>query len=436
MCMKFLRKISQKLSRLWRRRIFLDHASTTPIAPEVDKTMRSHKIVQFANPSALYTEALEAKKLLNGSRERIARILNCRKNDIVFTSGGTEGNNLALLGVFEAQLGHRMSKLGNFAPHFVTTIIEHPSVLEVFKEIERRGGKVTYIPVDEKGMVNPNSIRAALKKNTVLVSVMYANNEIGTIQPIKEISKIIQEYRRKIKRQNSTWPYFHTDSCQVPLYLSVDCLKLGVDMMTLDGIKIYGPRGSGILYVKSGVETMPIVFGGGQEKGLRSGTENIPAFAGFAKALEMADEMRERESERLKIIRDYAITEILKNFPKASLNGSADERLPNNVNICFPGLNAEFAVISLDVLGVCASYSSSCRTLKEDSSSYVVESLGKTECKESSLRFTLGRDSKKGDIDYLIVALKKIIKQNLVEPIPFQSIRIPPQFLETEEGEN
>ena len=357
--------------KFWRKqRIFLDYASITPVSKEVLVEMEKCQKEVFANPSALYSEALLAKEFGLKAKERIAKILNVSKNDIIFTNGGTEGNNLAILGVFEA-LGHSVSK-----PHFITTVIEHPSILEVFAEIERRGGEVTYVSVNGEGIVNPKDIRSALKENTVLVSVMYANNEIGTIQPIKEIGRMIKDSRLKNK---TNLPYFHTDACQAPLYLSVDCLKLGVDMMTLDGIKMYGPRGSGVLYVKPFVNIKPIIFGGGQEKGLRSGTENIPALVGFAKALEMAYEMREPESERLVKIRDYGIKEILKNFPKANLNGSETLRLPNNINICFPDLDAEFAVISLDVAGVSASYSSSCRTLKEDSSSYVVESLGKKE---------------------------------------------------------
>ncbi|MEQ1561643.1 MAG: aminotransferase class V-fold PLP-dependent enzyme, partial [Nitrospira sp.] len=284
--------------------------------------------------------------------------------------------------------------------------IEHPAVLEVFDEIERRGGKVTKVSVNEDGVVRPRDILEAITENTVLVSVMYANNEIGTIQPVREIAKIIKEYKLK---NNLNKPYFHTDACQAGLYLSLDTQKLGVDLLTLDGIKIYGPRSSGLLFVKNGTEIKPIMFGGGQEKGLRSGTENLTSVLGLSQAIEIAEKMRESESERLKNIRDYAIENILKTFPKATLNGSVENRLPNNINICFPNLDAEFAVISLDVSGFAVSYSSSCRNLKEDSSSYVVEALGKTNCSQSSLRITLGRESRKSDIDNFIVALKKIV---------------------------
>ncbi len=394
--------------------IFLDYASTTPVDKEVANVM---SLAQgfFANPSALYSASLLVKEKINEAKKSIAEILNCQKEDIIFTSGGTESNNLAILGIFETY------KNTGFIPHFVTTTIEHPAVLEVYKEIEKRGGEVTYVPVSENGVVKTKDIESALKENTVLVSVMYANNEIGTIQPIKEIGRMVKEYRRKKetatdREEGSTEPsmanvpFFHTDACQAGLYLSLDVLKLNVDLMTLDGIKMYGPRSTGILYVKSSVELKPILFGGGQQRGLRSGTESLPNILGFSKCLEIAEKKKEVESERLKDIRDYAISEILNNFKTAKLNGDENLRLPNNINICFSGIDSEFAVIQLDVLGFSVSYSSSCRTLKEDSSSYVISSIGKDSCSLSSLRFTLGRETKKSDIDKLVTALRNVIK--------------------------
>jgi cysteine desulfurase len=383
-----------------KKRIFLDYASITPVDSKVKRAMEEAEAKTFANPSALYSEALLSRELVHNARKNIASILNCQKENIVFTSGGTESNNQALFGVFEAH------KKNNFVPHFITTNIEHPAILEVFSEIEKRGGEVTYVPVSSNGIIAPNDIAKEIKENTILVSVMYANNEIGTIQPIKEIGKKIKDYRLK---NNKEFPYFHTDACQATLFLSLDTQKLNIDLMSLDGIKMYGPRGFGMLYVKHNVEIKPLHFGGGQEKNLRSGTENVPAIVGFAKALEIAEELREFENERLTQIRDYAISEIQKNFPKAILNGSATSRLPNNVNFCFPNLDTEFAVISLDVMGFSVSYSSSCRTLKEDSSSYVVDVLGQEGCSDSSLRITFGRDSKKKDVDSLVRALKKIV---------------------------
>lgn len=384
-----------------KKRLFLDYSSTTPVAPEVLKVMEDYDRENFANPSALYTEALLAKDAVREAREKIASILHCQRSEIIFTSGGTEGNNLALFGVFEA------TKRNDFVPHIITTTIEHPAILEVCNEIKNRGGEVTIVPVDSDGLVNPRDIQLAIKPNTVLVSVMYANNEIGTIQPIKEVSRAIKDWRQK---NNTVFPYFHIDACQASLYLPLDVLKLGVDLVTLDGIKMYGPRGFGLLYVKSEIKIKPIHFGGGQEKGLRSGTENVSSILGFTIALELTEAIRTSESERLASIRDYWIDRILTTFPQATLNGSKVSRLPNNINICFPGLDAEFAVISLDVLGISVSYSSSCRNLKDDSTSYVVEMIGKVNCSGSSLRFTLGRETRRDDVDFLLSALKSLIK--------------------------
>lgn len=380
----------------------MDYASITPVAREVAEAMRQYESGSFANPSALYAEAIAGKEAAQNARGKIARILNVRKNEIIFTASGTESNNLALLGVFKA------CRTKDFIPHIIVSEIEHPSILEICEEIKRLGGEVTYVLVSEEGIVNLKDIRTALRDNTVLISVMYANNEIGTIQPIKEIGRMIKEWRQK---KDTLIPYFHTDACQAVLYESLDALKLGVDMMTLDGIKMHGPRGTGLLYMKQDVTINPIFFGGGQERGLRSGTENVPGIVGLAIALELAEKMKESELARLTDIRDYAIEKILKTFPGSTLNGSKDLRLPNNINICFPRLDAEFAVISLDVAGIAVSYSSSCRTLKEDSSSYVVTALGKEECGTSSLRITLGRESTKTDIGALVVALQKIIKK-------------------------
>ncbi|MES3004902.1 MAG: cysteine desulfurase family protein [Patescibacteria group bacterium] len=383
------------------KRVFLDYASITPVRTEVVLAMQNTSQESFANPSALYTEAIVSKKILDESRKKIADILGGDKKNIVFTSGGTESNNLALLGVFNA------FKKDGFVPHFITTHVEHPAILEVCKEIERRGGEVTYLPVSEDGHVPVQSIRESIKENTVLVTIQYVNNEIGTIQSIKEIGRVVKEYRMENKKD---FPYFHTDACQAVCYLPIHVLKQNIDLLSLDGIKMYGPRGVGVLYVSKIVNIKPVVFGGGQENSLRSGTENVPGIVGFATSLELVVSEMEKEQTRLLELRDYAITEIQKAFPESHLNGSKEKRVANNINFCFPGLDAEFAVIALDVAGVSCSYSSSCRTLKEDSSSYVIESLGRGDCASSSLRFTLGISSRKKDIDLLLKCLNKIIK--------------------------
>lgn len=398
-----------------KKRIFLDYASSTPVSPRVEKEMERVRAM-FANPSALYEEARQAKEEMEAARAKAAGVLNCRSEEIFFTSGGTESNNLALLGCFEAARSGRLAGGGASAtergiqkPHVVVTNIEHSSILETVEEIRRRGGEVTVVPAGPDGIVSPEDVARAVRPETVLVSVMYANNEIGTIQPIREIARRLKDIKKKNSAEEPTFPYFHTDACQAALYLSLDTHSLGVDLLTLDGIKIYGPRGAGLLFVRSGLPLSPIIFGGGQERGLRSGTENLPAAVGLAAALAEAAEKRESESVRLSAIRDYAIRSIVTAFPYSSLNGST-ARLPNNINICFPGLDAEFAVVSLDVAGIACSHSSSCQTLAENSSSYVVSALGKPDCALSSLRFTFGRDSKKSDVDALVSALKKIVR--------------------------
>ncbi len=276
---------------------------------------------------------------------------------------------------------------------------------------------MTYLPVSEEGLVSIKDLESAFKKNTVLVSIIFANNEIGTIQPMTEIGKAIKKWREKnsLKLHSgeaTSFPYFHTDACQAVLYEDINVAKLGLDLLTLDGIKMYGPRGIGILYRRLGLPLLPIIFGGGQEGGLRSGTENLPAIVGLSKAFEIADKLRESESARLGEIRDYAMTKILENFPKAKINGSLEKRLPNNINVCFQNTDSEFLVVALDVEGVSLSHSSTCRTLKENSSSYVILALGKEECASSSLRITFGRQTKKEHVDILIRALNKVI--NLV----------------------
>jgi len=382
-------------------RIFLDYASQTPIDPNVLEKMNAYALSNYANPSALYSEAIGAKEAMTIARGDCARVLGCQSSEIIFTSGGTESNNLALYGICRAY-----QKKGK-TPHIITSTIEHSSVLEACKDLDGLGVSVTYIPVSTDGVISVTDIEKALTPDTVLISIMSANNEVGTIQPIRETVRMVKAYREK---NNTCFPYVHTDACQSALYMSLDMNSLGVDLLTLDGIKMYGPRGMGLLYVRKGVGLEPLVQGGGQEGGLRSGTENVSGMIGLAYALDIADSYRDVETERLTILRDYAISEIQKQFPNTTLNGSPTDRLPNNINICFPDLDAEFAVISLDVQGIAVSYSSACRTLKEDSSSYVVEALGKNECASSSLRITMGRETTREHIDRLVQALQKVVE--------------------------
>ena len=341
----------------------MDYASITPVRKEVVSVMEPFLKEFFANPSALYKEGVDNKIAIEKARQEIASDINGRPSEIIFTASGTESNNLALFGIFN------FFKKGKFVPHIVTSVIEHPAILEVCKEIEKLGGEVTYLPVDSKGFVLISDVKKSLKKNTVLVSIMYANNEIGTIQPIKEIAKTIRAFK---KGSSNIYPYFHIDASQAANYLNLNVVELGVDMMTLDGGKIYGPRGVGVLFLKKGVSLVPVSHGGGQEGGLRSGTENISGIVGFAKALDLAVSEKEKESARLIVLRNYFVSSVIEKIPNSSLNGSLENRLPNNVNICIPNISGEFAVIKLDSLGVACSSSSSCRTISENSFSYVI----------------------------------------------------------------
>lgn len=420
------------------QRVYLDYASTTPVLPEVFESMQPYFSKKFFNPSSLYLDAVEVKKNIESARTEVARLVSVKKDEVYFTGSGTESDNLALLGIFEyfkntnfrkdersenensanSNDGVSKDKIINvkksnldFVPHIITSTIEHPAVLETCKEIERRGGEVTYVGVNENGLVNVEEIKKSIKENTVLVSVMYASNEIGTIEPIAQIGRAIFKWKQENNREQNDFPYFHTDASQAPLYLNIETSRAHVDMMTLDGSKIYGPKGVGVLIKKNYVPLSPIMFGGGQEGGLRPSTENPAMIVGFKTALSFAIKNRDKEVERISKLRDYMIDEILKTFPSAILNGDRENRLPNNVNICFPGTNAEFMVIQLSEKGIDCSFMTACKNLDDDSSSYVIKELKNGDCANSSLRFTLGKYTTKPEIDFTLVTLREILKK-------------------------
>lgn len=382
-------------------RVFLDHASATPIRREVREVVQAYEDKHFSNPSALYTEARVAKEHLALARKEVASTLNTTASQIVFTSGGTEANNIALLGVFE-----KAKENGTTRPHIVSVVTEHPAIREVLSEIERRGGEVTLLTPNIEGLITAAQVTAVLKENTVLVSVMYVNNEIGVVQPIKEIAQAIKLKSKEL----GTKVFVHTDACQALLWYGLDVSTLGVDLLSLDGLKVGGPRGVGALYVKGGTEISPVMYGGGQEGGLRSGTEHVAGALGLAKALTLAKKEKKEVSGKVEKLRDDLWKKIQTAFPEATVNGSLEHRVPNNLNVCFPHVDAEYLTVALDTYGVCVSYSSSCRTLKEDSTSYVIEALT-PECKGSSIRFTLGIDTTQSDIDFVLEALKKAVVQ-------------------------
>lgn len=382
------------------RRIYLDHAATTPVDPAVLRAMRPFFSERFANPSSLHAPGTEAHQAVASARRTIAEFLRGHEDEIVFCSGGTESNNLAIQGIVHAhrERGH----------HVVTSAIEHPSVLETLERLARRGDiELTVVPVGADGIVAVSDIAKAITERTVLVTVMTANNEIGTIQPIAEIGRAILSYR---KAHGTIYPIFHTDACQATGAMDLDITKLHTDLLTANGTKAYGPKGIGLLFVRRGLKLEPIVFGGGQERGLRSGTENVPGIVGFAKAFELARARREKENARLIILRDRLIEGLLR-IPKSRLNGHATERLPNNVNVSFMDIEGEAAVLYLDAKGIYCSTGSACASTSLDPS-HVILALGVSyEAAHGSLRFSLGRSTTKEGIDTVIKVMPKVIQR-------------------------
>ena len=372
-------------------RIYLDYASITPMDPRVVKYMNTILKKYPANPSSLYKEGVDALKQLESARSSIAKVMEVHSEEIVFTSGGTESNNLAIKGILDA-----WKEKNSGIPHLISTTIEHPSIKELLKKLELKGlCSVTYINVDSEGIINLKELKESLTPETVLVSMMYVNNEIGTIQPLSEVSKIIRAYR---KEHNQIYPYMHTDACQAALFCPLRIPSLGIDLLTLDGSKIYGPRGCGMLFVRRGITLTPELYGGDQEKERRAGTENVASASGFAFALELTQKEKEKETKRISTLRDHMLSSIQNALPQIEVNGSMKDRVPNNINICLKGIDAEFAVLKLDAKGISVSSVTSCRSKKEDSSSYVIEAMGKTDCSKSSLRITLGRNTTSNDI--------------------------------------
>lgn len=376
------------------KRIFLDYASTTPTDPEVISAMREAENF-FANPSALYKEGVEAKHFLEESREMVADVLGCKSREVIFTGTGTESCNLALRG-----LVHEPKE-----SHIVTTAIEHPAVLESCKKLEEEGAKVDYVKVDESGVVSVQDVLDAIRPETRIVSVMYVNNETGAIQPIRNIGTKIDKINQDRKRPI----YFHSDASQAPCYLNVKPEALKADALTLDGSKIYGPKGVGVLFSRSSFKLKPIICGGGQEFGLRSGTENNIGARGMAVALRVASEMVFSESKRVGVLKKDLLDGIMSKIPKASVNGDIKKSSPHILNICIPDSDGEFLVARMDSLGVSCSSSSSCKARHKGSSSHVLKAMGKNECATSSLRFSLGRKTSSEEISLVPDVLYRAI---------------------------
>lgn len=383
-----------------KRMVYLDHAATTPTDPRVVEAMLPYFTSSFGNPSALYSLGQEAQHTLRDCRKRVADILGTNPDSIIFTNGGSESDNLALYGLARA---HEQQ-----GKHVITLAIEHHAVLYPLNDLHEAGFEITYIEVDKTGSVDPKKIIQAIRPDTILISVMYANNEIGTIEPISEIGKEVLKYR---KEKGSVYPYFHTDACQAAGYLDLNVERLHVDLMTINGSKMYGPKGSGILYVRKGTRIEPLIRGGSQEFGKRAGTENIPGIAGFTKALELAEASKETEMTRLRDVSTYFWEQLQKNSTGLIWHGPTigAGRLPNNLNIAFSGVDGQMLLLYLDNAGIMCSAGSAC-TARSTEASHVLTAIGTslTESK-STLRFSLGHSTTLSDIDYTVTHVTRLV---------------------------
>lgn len=374
---------------------YLDYAAATPLDPRVREAMLPYLTDEFANPSSLYRAARATRQAVEDARTRIANLIGAKKAEVVFAAGGTESINLAVQGVLRQHGGN-----------VVTTAIEHEAVLQTVRVFDH-----VIVPVKPSGVVDPTEIAKAITDQTTLVSVMYANNEIGTVQPIAAIGKLVSGIRADRESRGVNRPlYLHTDAAQAAGALDLHVNRLGVDLMTLNGSKIYGPKQTGILYVRAGVTLEPLIYGGGQERHLRSGTENVAGIVGFAKALELAQAERQAESARLAALRDDLMKR-LQAMDGVTVNGDVRHRLPNNINVTISGIDGETAVLYLDNKGIMASTGSACTTGGTEPS-HVLLAIGRSESEAtSSLRFTLGRQTEADDTQRLTDVLPPIIKR-------------------------
>lgn len=385
-------------------RIYLDSAASTPVADEVIQEMLPYLKQQFGNPSSIHSFGRETTRAIQQARKRVADLVGARPSEITFTSGGTEADNLAVKGAAE------YAKNASGRTHIITSYIEHDAVLEPCRDLERLGYSVTYLPVTSRGEVRPEDLKSALTEKTALVSIMHANNEVGTIQPVKELCKMAHE----------AGALFHTDAVQAAGKIPVDVRELGVDLMSMSSHKINGPKGVGALYMRGGLEIMPLIHGGGQESELRSGTENVPGIVGFGKACELAAKNLANYQKQVSELRDYLAGQVLKEIPHSRLNGSTAGRLPANAHFTFFGVNGEDLIIKLDENGIAASTGSAC-SVKKQKPSHVLKAMGFSyEEITGSLRLTLSMQNTKEEVDRTVQVLSGVVKE-LRSISPFKS---------------
>jgi cysteine desulfurase len=374
------------------KRVYLDYAATAPTDPEVIKAMEPYFFDKFGNPSSIHSFGQEAKKAMEDSRETLAKFLGAGADEIIFTSGGTESNNTVIFGIAAS-----LQDKGN---HIITSAIEHHAVGEPCNSLGKKGFKVTYVGVDKTGLLDPQDIKKAITDKTILISVMHANNEIGTIQPISEISRLAKE----------KGIYFHTDAVQTVGHIPVDVNQLNVDLLSLSAHKFYGPKGVGALYIRKGTRMNRFLHGGDQEKGRRASTQNIPGIVGLAKAIELCQRKMDEEAKFQIALRDRMIKEIPEKISEVRLNGHPFKRLPNNANFSIKYIEGESILLSLDMLGIAASTGSACTSTSLEPS-HVLLAIGLThEIAHGSLRLSLGRWTQPQDIDYLLENLPQVVE--------------------------
>lgn len=372
---------------------YFDHAATTAVREDVLKEMLPYFNLNFGNASSIYSLGRHNRKIIENAREKVAKAINAKTKEIYFTGCGSESDNLAIKGVAYAN-----KDKGN---HIITTKIEHPAVLNTCKTLEKQGFKVTYLNVNENGFISLDELKNSIINETILISVMFANNEIGTIQPIREIGKIAKSHNI----------YFHTDAVQAVGNVRIDVQELNIDLLSMSAHKFYGPKGVGALYVRDGVDFERVLDGGHQERNKRSGTENVPGIVGIGKAIDMIYKNFDEYNDKLKLLRDYYFSEVEKRIDNIKINGDRENRLPGNANISFKGVDAEELLLYLDARGICASAGSACAT-GSSSPSHVLVAIGLgEELANSSLRVTFGIDNSKEDVDFLVNALVEIVEK-------------------------
>ena len=379
--------------------VYMDHAGTTPVDPRVVEAMLPYMGAHFGNPSSIHVLGQEAKRALDEAREMVAKVLGCRFSEVVFTGGGTESDNAAIKGAADA-----LNSTGN---HVITSSIEHHAVLHTCQYLENHGYEVTYLPVDKYGMVDPDDLAQAITDPTTVVSIMYANNEIGTIQPVSDIASITKQRAREMNRTIVV----HTDAVQAPGLLDLDVGKLGVDMLSLSAHKFYGPKGVGILYVRRGTPFLAQQMGGGQERERRSGTENVAGIVGTGVALEIAESERAWAVEHHGNLSKHIVDGVVSKVQGAHLNGHPTLRLPNNINFSFEQVDGEPMLLGLDIKGIAASSGSACSSGSLEPS-HVLLALGQSaDLARGSLRLTLGRSNNADEADYLLSVLAELVKE-------------------------